>query len=79
MWVCLKLGDAVDGAQQPGRDNVRPAAPGLAGTWVRDSDRLMHAHRRAAIFIGWEIFFRDEQNNIVLDPLCVRLFGLVCD
>jgi len=77
IWVRLKLNDTVNRAQQPGRDNVRPAAPGFGATWIRDSDVLVHAHRPSAIFVGWKIHFRDEQDDVILDPLCVRLFGLV--
>ena len=76
--VCLKVGDAVNGAQRPGRDNICPATPGLGGAWVHNSDMLMQTHCQAAIFIGWKICFRDEQNDIILDPLCVQLFGLIC-
>ena len=31
----------------------------------------------AAIFIGWTVLSRDERNNITLDPLRVRLLGLI--
>ena len=76
LWVRDKLGDVVDRAQQPGCDEVFPPAPDLHGAWILDVDEFVHVYRRGTIFATWEVMFRDECDDGLLEGLGVRLSPL---
>ena len=76
IWVCLELGEVVDGTQQSGCDQVFPATPGLGCTWVPDVDVLICIYHEVVTLTGWEILFWDERDNVHFDALCIRLSGL---
>ena len=76
LWVCKKLRDVVNRAQQPGCDEVFPPAPDLNGAWILDIDEFVHVYRRVTIFTAWEVMFRDERDDGLLEGLGIRLSPL---
>ena len=76
LWVCNKLGNVVDRAQQPGHYEVFPPAPDLNGTWILDVDEFVHIYRCVTTFAAWEVMFWDECDDGLLEGLGVRLSPL---